>query len=65
MLCEGSLATKNVRMLIKEMTKPIKDFKERSVTIQELNDKEEFQTDEEEPIEGEEDVLLVDKRKQR
>ena len=62
MLCEGSLATKNVGMLVKETTKPMKDFQERKKTIQELNDKEEFQADEDEPIEGEEDVLLVDNK---
>ena len=62
MLCEGSLATTNVGMLVKEMTKPRKDFEERKESIQELHNKEEFQADEEEPIEGEEDVLLVDNR---
>ena len=50
MLCEGSLATKNVGMLVKEMTKPMKDFQERKETIQELNDKEEFQADEDENL---------------
>ena len=44
------------------MTKPMKDFQERKETIQELHDKEEFQADEDEPIEGEEDVLLVDNK---
>ena len=29
MLCEGSLATKNVGMLVKEMTRPLMDFQER------------------------------------
>ena len=53
MLCEGSLATKNVGMLIKETARPIKDFEERRETIQELHDKEEFQVDEDEPVEGE------------
>ena len=55
MLCEGSLATKNVGMLVKEVTKPMKDFQERKETMQELHDKKEFQADEDEPIEGEED----------
>jgi hypothetical protein len=62
MLCEGSLATKNVGMLMKEMTKPMKEFVERKETLQELLDKEEFQADEEEPPEGEEDILLVDNK---
>ena len=34
MLCEGSFATKNVGTLVKEMTKPMKDFQERKETIQ-------------------------------
>ena len=42
MLCEGSLATKNVGMLVKEMTKPRKDFQERKESIQELHNKEEL-----------------------
>ena len=62
MLCEGSLTTKNVGMLMKEMTRPMKDFKERRETIQQLRDKEDFQADEDEPVEGEEDVLLVDNK---
>jgi hypothetical protein len=33
MLCEGSLATKNVGTLLKEMAKPQKEFKERNETI--------------------------------
>ena len=59
MLCEGSLATKNVGTFMEEMIKPMKDFEERKETIQELLDKEEFQADEDFLIEGEEDVLLV------
>ena len=47
---------------MKEMTKPIKDFKERKETIQAFHDKEKFQADEDEPNEGEEDVLLVDSK---
>ena len=41
-LCAGSLATKNVGMLMKEMTKPMKEFVERRETIQELLDKKNF-----------------------
>ena len=40
----------------------MEDFQERREINQELNDKEEFQADEEEPIEVEEDVLLVDNK---
>ena len=49
-------------MLLKEMTKPIKEFKERMGTIQELHDKDEFQAADEETIEGEEDILSVDNK---
>ena len=62
MLCEGSLATKKVGMLLKEMVKPQKDFKARTETIKELQDKEEPRTDEEATIGGEEDILLVDNK---
>ena len=40
----------------------MQDIQERRETFQELHDKEEFQADEEEPVEGEEDVLLVDNK---
>jgi hypothetical protein len=41
-----------IGMLVKEMTKPRKDFQERKESIQELHNKEEFQADEEEPQES-------------
>jgi hypothetical protein len=40
----------------------MKDFQERKESIQELHNKEDFQADEDDPIEGEEDVLLVDNK---
>ena len=58
MLCEGSLATRNVGMLIKEMTKPMKEVLETEETIHELNEREEFALDDEQMVEaGDEDLL--------
>ena len=63
MLCEGSLATRNVGMLIKEMMKPMKEIPETKETIKELDEREEFALDEEQKIDqGEEDLLLVDNK---
>ena len=63
MLCEGSLATRKVGMLIKEMMKPMKDKLEEEETIKELDEREEFALDEEQKIgSGQEDLLLVDNK---
>jgi hypothetical protein len=40
MLCEGSLATRNVGTLIKEMMKPMKESSESEETIKELEERE-------------------------
>lgn len=63
MLCEGSLATRNVGMLVKETMKPMKEVIKAQETIQELNEREEFALDDEQQVEvGEEDLLLVDNK---
>jgi hypothetical protein len=63
MLCEGSLATRNVGMLMREMMKPIKEVRERVETSKELIKREEFALeDDDEIVEGEEDILLVDNK---
>ena len=49
-------------MLLKEMVKPQKELKERVEIIKAFEEKEEFQTDEEELIKGEEDILLADNK---
>ena len=63
MLREGSLATRSVGMLIKEIIKPMKEVLEAEETIQELNEREEFALDDEQEAEvGDEDLLLVDNK---
>ena len=64
MLREGSLATSDVGMLIKEMTKPMKEvLEEEEETLQELNEREEFALDDGQKVdEGNEDLLLVDNK---
>ena len=42
MLCEGSLATKNVGMLVKEMTKPRKIFKKEKSPFRNFITKKNF-----------------------
>ena len=63
MLCEGSLATRNVGMLIKETMKPRKESPESEETIKELDEREESALDDEQKVEvGDEDLLLVDNK---
>jgi hypothetical protein len=42
-LCEGSLATRNVGTLIKEMTKPMKEVIEVEETAKELDERRSYQ----------------------
>ena len=63
MLCEGSLATKNVGMSLKESMKPQRKIIERWETIKDLYKRVEFASeDDKEMIEGEEDILLIDNK---
>ena len=58
MLCEGSLAVRNVGMLMKEMMKPYKERLEKIETLKELEEREEFAEDEYEEtiVEGQENI---------
>ena len=63
MLREGSLATKNVGTLMRELMKPIKEVEEKFETSKELREREEFAIDDEEELpEDERDILLVDNK---
>ena len=42
MMCEGSLAVRNVGMLMKETVKPYKEKLEKIETLKELEEREEF-----------------------
>ena len=50
MLRKGSLATRNVGMLIKEMMKPMKEVTEPEETIQELDERKVFALENEQKI---------------
>ena len=62
-LCGGSLATRNVGMLINEMMKPMKESPEQEETITELDEREKLALNDEQKVDaGEEDLLLVDNK---